>query len=155
MEKLILSDLFYHIQGELNGRQIDNRPFKELLQFLINYRFLDAYKYEKEDDLPANIKSVYLYDTFRLRTDLGLEMWDLLAWKESKDIVETMLLSLQDANSRMLHSTSKHSALRGLVTLLYMREYNVSLRFHDIKVLRYLPRLNSHMCCFNFLKSMP
>ncbi|XP_057788584.1 uncharacterized protein LOC131005591 isoform X2 [Salvia miltiorrhiza] len=124
LENLILSDLFYHIQGELNGRQIDNRPFKELLRFLIDSRFLDAYKYEKDDDLPANIKSVYLYDTVRLRTDLGFEMWDLLTWKEAKDVVETMLLSLQDANSRMLHSTSKHSALRGLVTLLYMREDN-------------------------------
>ncbi|XP_041997267.1 uncharacterized protein LOC121747315 isoform X2 [Salvia splendens] len=124
LENLILSDLFYHIQGELNGRQIDNRPFKELLQFLIDSRFLDAYKYEKDDDLPTNVKSVFLYDTVRLKTDLGLEMWDLLAWKESKDLVETMLLSLQDANSRMLHSTSKHSALRGLVTLLYMRQNN-------------------------------
>ncbi|XP_047941076.1 uncharacterized protein LOC125188339 isoform X2 [Salvia hispanica] len=124
LENLILSDLFYHIQGELNGRQIDNRPFKELLQFLIDSRFLDAYKYEKDDDLPANDKSVYLYDTVRLKIDLGLEMWDLLAWKESKDLVKTMLLSLQDANSRMLHSTSKLSALRGLVTLLYMRQNN-------------------------------
>ncbi|KAL1554389.1 hypothetical protein AAHA92_14953 [Salvia divinorum] len=124
LENLILSDLFYHIQGELNGRQIDNRPFKELLQFLIDSRFLDAYKYEKDDVLPANVKSVYLYDTVRLKTDLGLEMWNFLAWKESKDLVETMLLSLQDANSRMLHSTSKHSALRGLVTLLYMRQDN-------------------------------
>lgn len=128
MENLILNDLFYHIQGELNGRQIDNRPFKELLQFLIDSRFLDAYKYEK-DDLPTNVKSVYLYDTVRLKTDLGLEMWDLLAWEESKHLVETMLLSLQDANSRMLHSTSKHSALRGLVTLLYMRQNNVSFKF--------------------------
>lgn len=127
LENLILSDLFYHIQGELNGRQIDNRPFKELLQFLIDSRFLDAYKYEKDDNLPANTKSVYLYDTVRLRTDLGLEMWDLLAWKEAKDVVETMLLSLQDANSRMLHSSSKHSALRGLVTLLYIHEDKVSL----------------------------
>ncbi|XP_042000671.1 uncharacterized protein LOC121750240 isoform X3 [Salvia splendens] len=124
LENLILSDLFYHIQGELNGRQIDNGPFKELLQFLIDSRFLDAYKYARDDDLPANVKSVYLYDTVRLKTDLGLEMWDLLAWKESKDLVETMLLSLQDVNSRMLHSTSKHSALRGLVTLLYMRQNN-------------------------------
>lgn len=131
METLILNDLFYHIQGELNGRQIDNRPFKELLQFLIDSRFLDAYKYEKDDDLSSNIKIVSMYDTVRLRTDLGLEMWDLLAWKEAKEVVETLLLSLQETNSKMLLSTSKHSALRGLVTLLYMRENNVS--FFGIK----------------------
>lgn len=155
METLILNDLFYHIQGELNGRQIDNRPFKELLQFLIDSRFLDAYKYEKDDDLSSNIKIVSMYDTVRLRTDLGLEMWDLLAWKEAKEVVETLLLSLQETNSKMLLSTSKHSALRGLVTLLYMRENNVSFFWHQ--VLRVLPRLCNHghyLCRFNTWESI-
>ncbi|KAK6136640.1 hypothetical protein DH2020_029623 [Rehmannia glutinosa] len=126
LENLILSDLFYHIQGELEGRQIDNRPFKELLQFLLDSKFLDAYKYKQDDDLLPNIKSVYLYNTGRLRADMGLEMWDLLAWKESKEVAETMLLCLQDSNSRMLHSNSKLSALRGLITLLYMHEDNLT-----------------------------
>ncbi|KAI3446215.1 hypothetical protein Pfo_002880 [Paulownia fortunei] len=124
LENLILSDLFYHIQGELEGRQIDNRPFKELLQFLVDSKFLDAYKYKQDDDLLANIKSVYLYDTVRLRADLGLEIWDLLAWKKSKKFAETMLLCLQDSNSRMLLSNSKLSALRGLITLLYLHDDN-------------------------------
>ncbi|KAK6136598.1 hypothetical protein DH2020_029631 [Rehmannia glutinosa] len=126
LENLILSDLFYHIQGELEGRQIDNRPFKELLQFLLDSKFLDAYRYKQDDDLLPNIKSVYLYNTARLRADMGLEMWDLLAWKESKEVAETMLLCLQDSNSRMLHSNSKLSALRGLITLLYMHEDNLT-----------------------------
>ncbi|KAL0422870.1 UNVERIFIED_CONTAM: hypothetical protein Slati_3309900 [Sesamum latifolium] len=126
LENLILSDLFYHIQGELEGRQIDNRPFKELLQFLLDSRFLDAYIHIRQEDLFADINSVYLYDTARLGADLGLEMWELSAWKESKEVAETMLLSLQEANSRMLHSNSKLSALRGLITLLYMQEDNVS-----------------------------
>lgn len=126
VENLILNDLFYHIQGELEGRQIDNKPFKELLQFLIDSRFMDAYNYRKDSDLLANIKSINLYDTVRLRTDLGLEMWDLQAWKEPKEVVETMLLSLQESNSRMLLANSKLSSLRGLVTLLSMREDNLT-----------------------------
>ncbi|KAL0334623.1 UNVERIFIED_CONTAM: hypothetical protein Sradi_4674200 [Sesamum radiatum] len=125
LENLILSDLFYHIQGELEGRQIDNRLFKELLQFLLDSRFLDAYIHIKQD-LFADINGIYLYDTVRLRADLGLEMWELSAWKESKEVAETMLLCLQEANSRMLQSNSKLSALRGLITLLYMQEDNVS-----------------------------
>ncbi|XP_011088558.1 uncharacterized protein LOC105169752 [Sesamum indicum] len=125
LENLILSDLFYHIQGELEGRQIDNRPFKELLQFLLDSRFLDAYIHIKQDHF-ADINSIYLYDTVRLRADLGLEMWELSAWRESKEVAETMLLCLEEANSRMLLSHSKLSALRGLITLLYMHEDNVS-----------------------------
>lgn len=146
LENLILNDLFYHIQGELNGRQIDNRPFKELLQFLIDAAFLDAYKYEKDDDISSNIKAVCLYDTVRLRTDLGLEMWDLLAWKEATEVVEKMLLFLQETNSGTLLLTSKHSALRGLVTLLYMRENNVSFISFGHHVLRVLPRTMAILC---------
>ncbi|KAL8060239.1 hypothetical protein ABFX02_02G012000 [Erythranthe guttata] len=125
LETLILSDLSYHVQGELEGRQIDNRPFKELFQFLLDSNILDAYNHKQDDDVLANVKSIYLYDTVRLRADLGLEMWDRLAWKEIKEVAQTMLLCLQDANSRMLHSNSKLSALRGLIMLLYMHEGNL------------------------------
>lgn len=123
---MILSDLFYHIQGELNGRSIDNRPFKELLQFLMDSGFLDVYKYQDDDYFLTDIKSTYQYDTVRLRADLGSDIWDLLALKESKEVADTMVLCLHDVNSRMLHANSKLSALRGLVTLLYMHEDNVS-----------------------------
>ncbi|GER50288.1 hypothetical protein STAS_27578 [Striga asiatica] len=126
LENLILSDLFYHIQGELEGRQIDYRPFKELLQYLLDSKFLNAYKYKQDSDLSPNIKSIYLYDTVRLRADLGLEMWDLLAWKESKEIAQSMLHCLQDWNSRRMHSNSKLSALRGLITLFNMHGDNLS-----------------------------
>lgn len=129
LETLILSDLFYHIQGELEGRQIDSRPFKELLQFLLDSKFLDVYKHKEDDNVLANVKSVPLYDTIRLKADLGLEMWDLSAWKDSNELAQTMLLCLQGANSRMLYSNSKLSALRGLIALLYMHDDNVSSSF--------------------------
>ncbi|KAL8556343.1 hypothetical protein ACS0TY_003962 [Phlomoides rotata] len=126
LENLILSDIFYHIQGELDGRSIDNRPFKELLQFLMDSRFLDGYKYQHDDNCLTDIKSAYQYDTVRLKADLGSDIWDLLVLKESKEVAETLLLCLQDVNSRMLHANSKLSALRGLVTLLYMHEDNLT-----------------------------
>ncbi|CAA0807688.1 Protein of unknown function (DUF3414 [Striga hermonthica] len=126
LENLILSDLFYHIQGELEGRQIDYRPFKELLQYLLDSKFLNAYKYKQDTYLSPSIKSVYLYDTVRIRADLGLEMWDLLAWKESKEIAQSMLHCLQDWNSSRMYSNSKLSALRGLITLFNMHGDNLS-----------------------------
>ncbi|KAL3843385.1 hypothetical protein ACJIZ3_000788 [Penstemon smallii] len=125
-ETLILSDLFYHIEGELEGRQIENRPFKELFQFLLDSEFLDTYKYKQDDDFLANVTGVYLYDTTRLRTDIGLEMWDLIAWKASKEVAETMLLCLQDVNSIVVHLKCKLSALKGLTTLFYMHDENLT-----------------------------
>lgn len=94
--------------------------------------FLDGYKYQHDDYFLTDIRSAYQYDTVRLRADLGSDIWDLLALKESKEVAETLLLCLQDVNSRMLHANSKLSALRGLVTLLYMHEDNVSFCFLGI-----------------------
>ncbi|KAL2537742.1 hypothetical protein Fot_19133 [Forsythia ovata] len=123
LHNLILNDLFYHMQGELEGRLIDNVPFKELLQYLLDSSFLDKYKHKRDCFLPE-FKDVYLYDTVRLRADLGLELWDLSAWKTSKEVAETMLHYLQDVNLMMFLSSTKLSALRGLITMLYMLNDN-------------------------------
>ncbi|EPS65107.1 hypothetical protein M569_09666, partial [Genlisea aurea] len=126
-ENLILSDLFYHIRGELEGRDIDSKPFKELMKFLVDLNFLDAYKRIQDDTILSGMKDVYLYDTDRLRTDLGFEMWDLLGWKESKDVGETLLLLLQQENSEILRSKSVFWALSGLIALLHMNEAEVKI----------------------------
>ncbi|KAL2512428.1 Protein of unknown function (DUF3414) [Abeliophyllum distichum] len=123
LHNLILNDLFYHMQGELEGRLIDNVPFKELLQYLLDSSFLDKYKHKRDCFLPE-FKDVYLYDTVRLRADLGLELWDLSAWKTSKEVAETMLHYLQDVNLMMFLSNTKLSALRGLITMLYILDDN-------------------------------
>ncbi|CAA3010617.1 Hypothetical predicted protein [Olea europaea subsp. europaea] len=123
LHNLVLNDLFYHMQGELEGRFIDNRPFKELSQYLIDSSFLDTYKHKRDCFLPE-FKDVYLYDTVRLRSDLGLELWDLSAWKTSKEIAETMLHYLQDVNLMMFLSNTKVSALGGLISMLHMLDDN-------------------------------
>lgn len=136
MDYLILSDLFYNIKGEIDGRHIDNRLFKELLQFLLESEFLDTYRYKNDDDILAdNNGVVYLYDSVRLRADLGLEMWNLLAWIETKEVAETVLLCWQRVNLMIIHSHSKLSALRGIISLFYMHGDNVSSRFLDITML--------------------
>ncbi|XP_051133760.1 uncharacterized protein LOC127253286 isoform X2 [Andrographis paniculata] len=124
VENLILSDLYYLIQGELEGRLIENKPFKELLQFMVESTFLTGYENRRDDNILADVNSIFLYDNVRLRADLGLELWELSRWKESKEAAESMLLYLQDANTKMLCSNAKLSALRGLVTLLHMREHS-------------------------------
>ncbi|KAL3515020.1 hypothetical protein ACH5RR_021922 [Cinchona calisaya] len=119
LQHLILSDLFYHLQGELEGRQIDDRSFKELLQYLLQSQFLQTYLCKGHADLQSHIKDVNLYDLSRLQSDIGLELWDLLPeWKASKSVAEKMLHCLDDINEMVLLMSSKLSALKALVAML-------------------------------------
>ncbi|OIV99597.1 hypothetical protein TanjilG_17407 [Lupinus angustifolius] len=114
--KLILSDLYYHLQGEVEGRKIGSGPFKELCQYLVESSFLGTYQHQLNEESFA--KNVYLFDLIRLREDLKFDVWDCSDWRASKEIAETMLHFLQDANSVMLLSSSKLSALKGLIAVL-------------------------------------
>ncbi|XP_028054721.1 uncharacterized protein LOC114258915 isoform X1 [Camellia sinensis] len=62
---LILSDLYYHLQGELDGRKIDPGPFKELCQYLVKSKFVQMYQHKYNGDLSAHAKDVYLFDSSR------------------------------------------------------------------------------------------
>ncbi|CAL5440217.1 unnamed protein product [Camellia sinensis] len=105
---LILSDLYYHLQGELDGRKIDPGPFKELCQYLVKSKFVQMYQHKYNGDLSAHAKDVYLFDS-----------------SPSKAVAETMLLCLQNANSMVLLASSKLSALKSLITILSMNEEDV------------------------------
>ncbi|CAK9177631.1 unnamed protein product, partial [Ilex paraguariensis] len=118
LHSLILSDLYYHLQGELEGRKIDHRPFKELSQYLLESNLLHTYSRQYDGDVVAHAKDVHLFDSIRLRADLGLDIWDLSEWKTSKAVAETMLLRLQDVNSMVLLASSKLSALKALIAIL-------------------------------------
>ncbi|RDY02949.1 hypothetical protein CR513_13529, partial [Mucuna pruriens] len=121
LKKLILSDLYYHLQGELEGRKIGIGPFKELSQYLVESNFLGNYQHQfNEDSFTKNVftKNVYLFDLTHLQEDLKLDVWDCSNWRTSKEIADTMLRFLQDANSFMLLSSSKLSALKGLIAVL-------------------------------------
>ncbi|XP_061362673.1 uncharacterized protein LOC133306382 isoform X2 [Gastrolobium bilobum] len=116
LKKFILSDLCYHLQGELEGRKIGIGPFKELSQFLVESNFLGTYQHQFNED--SFVQNLYLFDLIHLRADLRLDVWDCSNWRTSKEIAETMLRLLQDANSVMLLSSSKLSALKGLIAVM-------------------------------------
>jgi len=126
---LILSDLYYHLQGELEGRKIGIGPFKELSQYLVESIFLGTYQHQfNEEAFTKNMftKNVYLFDLAHLREDLRLDVWDCSNWRTSKEVAEVMLRFLQDANSVMLLSSSKLSALKGLIAVLAVN--------HDVRI---------------------
>ncbi len=37
LTSLVINDLYYHVHGELEGRQITSGPFQELLCFLLEW----------------------------------------------------------------------------------------------------------------------
>ncbi|XP_068319401.1 uncharacterized protein [Pyrus communis] len=115
---LILSDLYYHLQGELEGREISAGPFKELSQFLIESNVFQTYQHKDDGDLFVTVRETYLFDLKRVRADLGLDLWDYSKWKESKATAETMLHHMKAANSMVLLTSSKLSALKALKSVL-------------------------------------
>ncbi|XP_074329282.1 uncharacterized protein LOC141666927 isoform X2 [Apium graveolens] len=118
LTKLILSDLYYHLQGELEGRAIEHRSIKELSQCLKELNFLQVYHNKYEKDFSVHAKNVCLFDCNRLQKDLGLQTWEFSHWKASKEVAETMLLHLQGVNSMLVLAYSKQSALEALITIV-------------------------------------
>ncbi|XP_047333534.1 uncharacterized protein LOC124937067 [Impatiens glandulifera] len=131
LHSLILSDLYYHIQGVLEGREIGPGSFKVLLQYLMESKFLQIYKHKYNEDFFAQTKDVYVYNLSRLRVDLGLDMWDYSKWKSSKPVAEKMFSSLQDVNHMVLLASSKLCALKSLITFLSMIGYDSNEKAKD------------------------
>ena len=119
IKTLILSDLYYHMQGELEGRRIENGPFKELSQFLMDSKLLQIYQKMSDCELLGEAKIGHLFDLMLLQHDIGLDIWDYSEWKASKQIAETALFHLQAANSMVLLVGSRLQALRAIITVSY------------------------------------
>ncbi|XP_059297405.1 uncharacterized protein LOC132050256 isoform X2 [Lycium ferocissimum] len=127
LDDLILNDLFYHLQGELEGRQISHIPFKELSQYLLQSNFLQTYHHKHDEDIFPQTDGVCLYDTDRLQGDMAVDLWDLSDWKPSKAVAEMLLLSLQNVNVMLSLTRSKLSALIALTTALSISDNDNSL----------------------------
>ncbi|XWS67769.1 hypothetical protein CRYUN_Cryun04dG0033700 [Craigia yunnanensis] len=122
LKALIMSDLYYHLQGELEGRTISAGPFKELSQFLIESKVVKIYENKCNVDPFSTAADVYVFDLGRIQADFGLEMWDYSEWRTSKAIADTMLCCMQEANSMVLIGNSKLSSLKALITVLTVYE---------------------------------
>ncbi|CAN4119728.1 unnamed protein product [Withania somnifera] len=127
LDDLILNDLFYHLQGELEGRQISHIAFKELSHYLLQSNFLQTYYYKHDTDIFPQTDDVCLYDTDRLQRDMAIDLWDLSDWKASKAVAEMLLLSLQNVNCLVSITRSKLSALIALTTALSISDNDDSL----------------------------
>lgn len=126
-KSLILNDLYYHLQGELEGRKIVSGPFKELFLYLIESKCLEIYQQKYEGESLSDVRNLCLYDIIQIKNELALSLWDYTEWKECKAIAETMLDWMEQVNSMVLVSSSKLSALEALLTVLTLYSDNVSI----------------------------
>ncbi|KAL9253348.1 hypothetical protein AKJ16_DCAP10515 [Drosera capensis] len=135
LRSLILSDLHYHLEGELVGRGIESGPFQELAQFLADSDHFQRYK-RHDDDFLLDGNDVFVFDLERLRQDMGLDTWTHSAWKASVKIADSLLLHLQNVNSMMIQLASRIASLRAFIMVLSLNEstgerINTSSRTHE------------------------
>ncbi|CAN8276683.1 unnamed protein product [Cochlearia groenlandica] len=119
---LILNDLYCHLQGKLEGRDIPTGPFKELFQFLVESNIWEKYKQKTDEDKRMVLGDNSLFDIQHIRTELSIDIWDFSEWETSKTTTEKMLSYMQRANSMVLLSTSKLSVLHALTSVLILYE---------------------------------
>ncbi|XP_031379573.1 uncharacterized protein LOC116194815 isoform X2 [Punica granatum] len=123
LETLILNDLYYHMQGEFEGRKIGPGPFQELFLSLVRSNIWERYyEWNYKTKLLDYRKKINLFDTAKVRADLRLDLWDHSNWKASKVVAETMLQCMEETNWMIIFSASKLSALKALTTLLAVYE---------------------------------
>ncbi|KAL8234414.1 hypothetical protein R6Q59_020514 [Mikania micrantha] len=126
-KSLILSDLYYHIQGEYEGRRLEHRLFKELFHFLLESKILESYKTKDLSNLSIHANDVLLFDCTRIEKDLGMDLWNISEFKDLKTVAQTMLTHMNEVNSMLLLSNCKLSALKALATMLPMYDEDVSI----------------------------
>ncbi|MQL93812.1 hypothetical protein Taro_026471, partial [Colocasia esculenta] len=127
---LVFTDLYYHILGELEGRVIAAGHFKEVLQYLLELDIFQNYECKCDRDLWPPENDINMFDVARLRTDLGIELWDYSDWKTSKSVAERMLSVMHHTNSVKFLAISKNSALSALTCLLSIQSRNIFTCIH-------------------------
>lgn len=122
LNRLVLNDLYYHLQGELEGRHIIQGPFQELAQFLLEFEFFQCGVCDNENDNWTSSDVTNMFDVKQVSTEIGLELWEYSGWKTSVEVAKKMLQHMQNANMITSLSVCKINALKALVSIIY--EYN-------------------------------
>ncbi|CAB4263696.1 unnamed protein product [Prunus armeniaca] len=71
---LILSDLYHHLQGELEGCEVSAGPFKELSKFLMESNVFQIYQHKDDADLFITGKDACLFDLKRVESHEGCKL---------------------------------------------------------------------------------
>ncbi|KAH0451385.1 hypothetical protein IEQ34_018684 [Dendrobium chrysotoxum] len=133
VSSLVLHDLYYHLQGELEGRLIAPGHFLELSAFLLNFENFQCKESTNEKDLWST--DVMMYDISNIRAELGIDLWDKSEWKTAKEIGERMLSYMHASNLMLSLAGTKNFALKALISIMSL---------HHEKVLKSKSTITSH-----------
>lgn len=120
---MVINDLYYHIQGELEGRETTPGPFQELFSFLLD---LGAFQFREQKEDQNILDDFCMFDISRIRRELGFELWDYSDWKASKEVAEKMFHHMHKANLMISLANSKLFGLKALIKALSVYNGNVS-----------------------------
>ncbi|KAH9325907.1 hypothetical protein KI387_006085, partial [Taxus chinensis] len=121
LNSLIVSDLYYHLQGELEGRQIPPGSFQKISNYLIKLKIdsiLQSSIRVRSKDLHPLYDDNYIYDTESLEAELGIEWWSLSDEKGFFIAAEKTLRILKHANRAICLADSQLNALNSWMNLL-------------------------------------
>ncbi|KAF8646124.1 hypothetical protein HU200_065970 [Digitaria exilis] len=118
LNNLIINDLYYHILGELEGRQISSGPFQELLSFLLEFKLFEHDPSEQLQKTFPVANANFLFNIEHIHDELGVDFWTNSDWKLSKEIAEKMLDIMREANLMKCYADAKLSTLRSFLTFL-------------------------------------
>lgn len=109
---MIINDLYYHIRGELEGRQISSGPFQELLSFLLEFKLFE------HDPLEQCPNANLLFNVEHIHDEIGVDLWINSDRKNFKEVAQEMLDIMHKSNLMKCYADAKLSTLRSFLTFL-------------------------------------
>ncbi|URE33858.1 mRNA transport [Musa troglodytarum] len=94
LTSLIISDLYYHLQGRLEGR----RFHPELSNFLLSLGTFECNDEKYERIFCLHLENISMFDIKKVQEEIGADLWDLSDWKTSKGVAESMFIHIHSAN---------------------------------------------------------
>ncbi|URE36595.1 mRNA transport [Musa troglodytarum] len=126
LTSLIISDLYYHLQGRLEGREIPSGPFQELSNFLLSLGTFECNDEKYERIFCLHLENISMFDIKKVQEEIGADLWDLSDWKTSKGVAESMFIHMHSANSSLTIASAKHFALDALVSVIAVYKGNMN-----------------------------
>lgn len=127
LHALIVNDLYYHLQGELEGRKIPPGSFQRISEHLIKLEIdaiLQSVKHFRLKELHPLCEDNYIYDTKALEKELGIEWWPYSDDKAFTAAAEKTLEILSCANRASCLADLQLNALKAWMTVLALSMFD-------------------------------